>query len=78
MEIKDDKKIIITGKKICLVVGMLSAICGIYWLAKALFYDETNLPAMLSSIVIALFLLLYAQKRQQIDFGCFFGFSSVT
>lgn len=63
MEIKDDKKIIITGKKICLVVGMLSAICGIYWLAKALFYDETNLPAMLSSIAIALFLLLYAQKR---------------
>lgn len=63
MEIKDDKKIIITGKKICLVVGMLSAICGIYWLAKALFYDETNLPAMLSSITIALFLLLYAQKR---------------
>lgn len=63
MEIKDDKKIIITGKKICLVVGMLSVICGIYWLAKALFYDETNLPAMLSSIAIALFLLLYAQKR---------------
>lgn len=63
MEIKDDKKIIITGKKICLVVGMLSAICGIYWLAKVLFYDETNLPAMLSSIAIALFLLLYAQKR---------------
>lgn len=63
MEIKNDKKIIITGKKICLVFGMLSAICGIYWLAKALFYDETNLPAMLSSIAIALFLLLYAQKR---------------
>lgn len=63
MEIKDDKKIIITGKKICLVVGMLSAICGIYWLAKVLFYDETTLPAMLSSIAIALFLLLYAQKR---------------
>lgn len=63
MEIKNDKKIIITGKKVCLVAGTLSGICGIYWLARALFYDDTNLPAILSSIAIALFLTLYAQKR---------------
>ena len=63
MEIKKDKKVIITGKKICLVAGILSGICGIYWLAKALFYDDTNLPALLSSIAMALFLTLYAQKR---------------
>ena len=44
MEIKKDKKVIITGKKVCLVAGILSGICGLYWLAKALFYDETNLP----------------------------------
>lgn len=63
MEIKNDKKIIITGKKVCLVAGTLSGICGIYWLARALFFDDTNLPAILSSIAIALFLTLYAQKR---------------
>lgn len=63
MEIKKDKKVIITGKKVCLVVGILSGIFGIYWLARALFYDDTNLPAILSSIAIALFLTLYAQKR---------------
>lgn len=63
MEIKDNKKVIITGKKVCLVAGILSGICGIYWLVKALFYDETNLPALLSSISMALFLTLYAQKR---------------
>lgn len=63
MEIKNDKKVIITGKKVCLVAGTLSGICGIYWLARALFYDDTNLPAILSSIAIALFLTLYAQKR---------------
>lgn len=63
MEIKNDKKVIITGKKICLVVGILSGICGIYWLARALFYDDTNLPAILSTTAIALFLTLYAQKR---------------
>lgn len=65
MEIKKDKKVIITGKKICLVAGILSGICGLYWLAKALFFDETNLPAILSSIAIALYLTLYAQKRQR-------------
>lgn len=63
MEIRNNKKVIITGKKICLVAGILAAICGIYWLVKALFYDETNLPAILSSIAMALFLTLYAQKR---------------
>ena len=63
MEIKKDKKVIITGKKACLVAGILSGICGLYWLAKALFYDETNLPAILSSIAISLYLTLYAQKR---------------
>lgn len=63
MEIKKDKKVIITGKKVCLVAGILSGICGLYWLAKALFYDETNLPAILSSIAISLYLTIYAQKR---------------
>ena len=65
MEIKKDKKVIITGIKVCLVAGILSGICGLYWLAKALFYDEANLPAILSSIAIALYLTLYAQKRQR-------------
>lgn len=63
MEIKNDKKVVITGKKVCLVAGILSGICGLYWLAKALLYEDTNLPAILSSFAIALFLTLYAQKR---------------
>lgn len=63
MEIKNDKKVVITSKKVCMMAGILSGICGIYWLIKALFYEDTNLPAILSSIAIALFLTLYAQKR---------------
>ncbi len=63
MEIKNDNKVVITGKKVCMVAGILSGLCGIYWLIKALFYEDTNLPAILSSIAIALFLTLYAQKR---------------
>lgn len=63
MEIKKDKKTVITGKKVCMIVGILSAICGFYWLIKALFYDETELAPMLSCFAIALFLTLYAQKH---------------
>lgn len=63
MEIKNDNKVVITSKKVCMMAGILSGICGIYWLIKALFYKDTNLPAILSSIAIALFLTLYAQKR---------------
>lgn len=63
MEIKNYKEVIITDKKVCLVTGILSGICGVYWLVKALFYDDTNLPAILSSIAMALFLTLFAQKR---------------
>lgn len=63
MEIKNDNKVVITGKKVCMMAGILSGICGIYWLIKALFYEDTNLPAILSCVAIALFLTLYAQKR---------------
>lgn len=63
MEIKKDKKTIITGKTICLVAGILSLMVGIYWLIRALFYDDTNLIAMLSSICIALYLIIYAGRR---------------
>lgn len=63
MEIKKGKKIVITGKAICLAAGILSAICLIYWLVEALFFDRTNLTAILSSCCCALLLTLYAQKR---------------
>lgn len=48
---------------ICLVAGILSLIVGVYWLIRALFYDDTNLIAMLSSICIAIYLITYAGKR---------------
>lgn len=63
MEIKKDKKVIITGKTICLVVGILSMIVGIYWLVRAMFYDDSNLIVMLSSMCIALYLITYGGRR---------------
>lgn len=64
MEIKKDNKLIVTGRSICFVAGIISAICGIYWLVQALFFDNTNLPMMLGSLVIALFLTTYAAKKK--------------
>ena len=63
MEIKKDKKVIITGKNICFVAAILSLIVGIYWVVRALFYDDTNLIAMLSSMCIALYLITYSGRR---------------
>ncbi len=59
MEIKKNNKVVITGRTICLVVGLLAAVCGIYWLVRALVVDDVNLPAMLSSITCSLFLMTY-------------------
>ena len=63
MEIKKDKKVLITGKNICFVAGILSLIVGVYWLIRALFYDDANLIVMLSSMCIALYLITYAGRR---------------
>ncbi|MDO4319532.1 MAG: hypothetical protein Q4C34_03050, partial [Bacteroidales bacterium] len=62
-EIKKDKKVIITGKNICFVAGILSLLVGVYWLVRALFYDGTNLIAMLSSMCIALYLITFSGRR---------------
>lgn len=64
MEIKNNKKILITGRTVCMTAGIIAAICGFYWLIRALVYDDTNLPAILSCITCALFLTIYANKRR--------------
>ena len=63
MEIKKDKKLVITGKNICFVAGILALITGVYWLIRALFYDDTNLIEILSSMCIALYLITYGGRR---------------
>lgn len=64
MEIKKDNKLVVTGRSICFVAGIISAICGIYWLVQALFFDNSNLPMMLSSLIVALFLTTYSAKKK--------------
>lgn len=65
MEIKKDRKIIITGSDICLIVGVISELCGVYWLVQSMFFHNTNFPAMFGSVFIGLFLILLGRKNRQ-------------
>lgn len=63
MEIKKNDKIVITGRHICFVAGVLSSLCAIYWIVIALSDGHTNLPALLGSVSTSLLLILYATKK---------------
>ncbi len=63
MKTEKEKKIRISGRTICYTAGVLSAAAGIYWLIRALFYDDVHLMEMLSSIFVALYLVLIAVRR---------------
>lgn len=65
MEIKKNSRIVVTGSSICFIAGIISALCGLYWLIQAIFYDNTNLPMILSSIVVGLYLTMFAAKRRR-------------
>lgn len=60
---KNDRKISVSGKRICFVAGILSAICLGYWLVRALAFDDVNLIAILSSMCVALYLLIFALRK---------------
>ena len=63
MGAEKEKKIRISGRIICFAAGMLSAVAGVYWLIRALFYDDVHLIEMLSIICVALYLFTIAGKR---------------
>ena len=65
MEIKKNSRIVVTGSSICFIAGIISALCGLYWLIQAIFYDNTNLAMILSSIVVGLYLTMFAAKRRR-------------
>lgn len=65
MEIKKNSRIVVTGSSICFIAGIISALCGVYWLIQAIFYDNTNLPMILSSIAVGLYLTMFAAKRRR-------------
>lgn len=65
MEIKKNSRIVVTGSSICFIAGIISALCGLYWLIQAIFYDNTNLPMILSSIAVGLYLMMFATNRRR-------------
>lgn len=65
MEIKKNSRIVVTGSLICFIAGIISALCGLYWLTQAIFYDNTNQPMILSSIALGLYLTMFATKRRR-------------
>ena len=63
MKIKKDNKTVISGSAVCMAAGIIAGICGLYWLIRALAYDDSNLSAMLSGFALALFLIPCGRKR---------------
>ena len=63
MEIKKDNKIVITGKDICKIVGVIAGLSFLFWLVKALFSDYVNLPILIGSALSTLILFWYAQRK---------------
>ena len=67
MILKKDKRILITGKTICLVAGITSAIAFFYWLAKAIFSDSTDIPMLITSAIVSTYLLWFSQRGRKIS-----------
>lgn len=64
MVIKKNNKVLIIGRTICLVAGLLTAVCGIYWIVRALAMDDVDLLSILSSISCSLFLMTYYLRNR--------------
>ena len=56
---------VVAGSTVCLVLGGMSLVCGLYWLICALVYNDVNLPSMLSSIVTGLYLTICGVKGRR-------------
>lgn len=60
---KKDRKNNCLRKKICFVAGTLSALCLVYWLFRALVFEDVNLIAIISSMCLALYLLMFGLRK---------------
>lgn len=63
MEIRRNGKVLITGKKICLIFAIISALCAIYWLIQCVVYDKQCTPPFLMSAIIGLYLVIFSRKK---------------
>lgn len=65
MEIKKDKKIVINARNICLAAGIINALCFLYCIVEAIFYNDPNILAITSSALMSAYLLWFSLKKYE-------------
>ena len=63
MEKEKNHKIVIDANKICLVAGIMNALCLIYCLIEAIFYNDSNFFAITTSALMSLYFLWFSLKK---------------
>lgn len=61
---RDDKKIHITGRTVCIIAGLLAAIAFLYWFLRAFAYEDRNVLMIVSSFCVSFFLLWVAKRKK--------------
>lgn len=62
MEIRKDNKIIITGNKVCMIAGIITALCACYWIFQAVFKGETDILQMIGTILLTIYFFYLGPK----------------
>ena len=58
-----ENKIIINARTICLVAGILNALCFLYCILETIFYNDPNILAIISSALMSLYFLWFSLKK---------------
>lgn len=65
MEIKNNKKGILYNSIIYLAIGIVSAICALFWLIQATFYSNINLLMIVISLATSIAGIKYGTRKSQ-------------
>ena len=58
-----ENRIIINARTICLVAGILNALCFLYCILETIFYNDPNILAIISSALMSLYFLWFSLKK---------------
>ena len=64
MEKEKGNKIVINARTICLVAGILNALCFIYCIIETIFYNDPNILVITSSGLMSLYFLWFSLKNK--------------
>lgn len=63
MKIKKDNKIVINAKTVCLIAGILNALCFMYCIIETIVYNDPNILIIISSGLMSLYFLWFSLKK---------------